>query len=353
MRYLYQQIIIRALLLSSSLLAIDNAALQDPHTLREVIIAQPAQLLRHLMAEQKAAAQAFNESSIRTQSPAVLVQTMRKIIMGHERRCPYFLLHECAYNGETHCPLNREINPHYRAAFEEQVVADLCNVPSGENTPLQYCAVGSGGLFQELVILTKFLKQRRTAVTVHVIDPLYQPLVIWADHCTGTREIDTESFIDPLVSLPALSDHAKKTHSAINNLIVACISHGHCVQQLVKSLRAMFPETELRVFAHPTLSSYSDYIEDYDFPPADVVAAADLEDEDSVKSHAQITLKRFCLATLINKAQARNSLLTTDKNRAAIIRLQPEPSTKVAGTQLVRFEYGGTQHIFHQITDQL
>lgn len=78
---------------------------------------------------------------------------------------------------------------------------------------------------------------------------------------------------------------------------------------VVRWLRDTFPNAEISLALHESVSSYRKYIEKYNISAADVVSAIDLEDEESIKNKAVAAYIELCEKTLQDNPEASNCLV--------------------------------------------
>ena len=137
----------------------------------------------------------------------------------------------------------------YRTAFEERATSLLLEKLKSEQ-PIQYVGFGSGGLFQDLVILAKTLKQKpASSIVINLIDPNLT-YVYCKDIAQTNREVKEDSSLD---IQPIANDVVKqaKTHwgskneddiSIIEEVSATCLVQEASLKQFIKTLMHIAPE---------------------------------------------------------------------------------------------------------------
>lgn len=87
---------------------------------------------------------------------------------------PLSLFYECA---GFECSLSRFLFPKRRAWFEKMVVESLVEQSKKSDLPINYVNLGSGGLFQDILIITQALEQGVKKLNIHCVDPLYKQFI--------------------------------------------------------------------------------------------------------------------------------------------------------------------------------
>lgn len=224
------------------------------------------------------------------------------LVRQFQQRNPLFLLDECPNNDSDSCALNRKIYPQYRHAFEQSVVNKIMHMQLVDNEPVQYVSFGSGGLFQDLMVIHKVLQKKPYAnLAMHVIDIEYIPCVQMHDALGGNREVLPDVTEHPLVAAGA------PCHSQIMHRTVIC---GLCIElmckQFIQHLKKSFAQAQLSLRIYSDWKDYIDHIAQRNIPCADIIVAADIEDE---HDQAPKDFALLCKALSEKKPHASNILL--------------------------------------------
>lgn len=79
--------------------------------------------------------------------------------------------------GECQCPkFNRETQP-FRKVLERALLYNFTKYDVDKSQPIVYTSVGSGALFEDLLILTKLLEQGYRNITINLIDSRYKKFI--------------------------------------------------------------------------------------------------------------------------------------------------------------------------------
>lgn len=92
-----------------------------------------------------------------------------KALIAHqkiEKCCPISLLQECVAEDWGACMLSRSYNPKFRNTLETTAVAALIEKSKNE-APTPYVGFGSGGMFQDFVIIAKNTKTKSYCKPYH------------------------------------------------------------------------------------------------------------------------------------------------------------------------------------------
>lgn len=286
---------------------LDAALFKCPQRLKQLLVTNPAAAHLHL-----------SSVSLTLRNPAnANPRTLMAAINSLERRNPFFLLHECTSSNNGQCALSRYANPHYRETFERLVVSDLKKECHSTNK-VACMSFGSGGLFQDLVILTKFLRERppQAKIDLHVADIDYLPFVAWLD-TSSSRQITASTLIgvDEVLSKLHEISHLLGREGSAESLAIRFVIFGRLMQQFAHCIEFMFPQAELRLFAHHGLGDYLQHVKMHpNIPEAQIAFAADLIDETGWRTDANNVFTDFC--GMDKKRQG--TLLYLEKGKGAI-----------------------------------
>lgn len=251
--------------------------------------------------------QATNELVTRKLSLPNEFDQFLALIQRHETTCPFFLLAECMgnYFGDLYvgpCILSRKDHPQYRVLFESKVVESAIAKLATPESHLEYVSFGSGGCFQDLVIITKILTAKPMAtITIHVIDPQYEDYVTCRTTLGYTTVVNASRLIDP--HTPFFGSQQSQFNS-IRGIFVM----QETFRQFIASLQTHFPLAHLALYVHDSGQHYLDYITKHKMPYADIITAIDLPDNGITAAQQYAIL---CIEALRNKADSFNVLLKT------------------------------------------
>lgn len=221
----------------------------------------------------------------------------QNILNEFTKKNPLFLLGECTEQSGMHCLLSRRYEPKFRQEFESCVATSLNNKLQSLNRPVQYVGFASGGMFQDLVILTKTLAAKPDArLDVHLIDRKYVAYVNCRDLLGNTRSIHPDIRTNPTPVMEDLKKIARSKGLDISDeeltvaLIKTCEECEAPARQSIAWLSKTFPQARLNFYLHDSSDSYAQYIKSTSTPKPDFIAAADMQDERSqvVVDYAQL-----------------------------------------------------------------
>lgn len=260
-------------------------------------------------------------------------QNTKMLLDKYTKKQPLFWLGECVKEGLGTCLLSRDYEPHYRQQYESRVVTSLHDKISSVERPVQYVSFGSGGMFQDHVILTKTLAEKPNAqLDVHLIDLKYTTYVMCRDWLNNKRSVNPHIDTDPT---PAIEKFKKlvrddkavtapmSDEEAARTLMNVCSNHEVPVQQSLRWLAKTFPNARLKLHLHDTADSYHQYIERENIQNPDVIASADIEDEMGSLYYVQL-----CVRALQKNPHADNIWLTKNAHPgiASLARIKLEES---------------------------
>ena len=194
--------------------------------------------------------------------------------------------------------------------MENQVVAALLHKSHEiQDRPIEYAGFGTGGSFQDFVIIAKTLAQKPDAIlSIHLIDPKFTPYVKICDLLGHSRSIDQEQTTDFLALMDQFIPYARKNWGAEQlsdaeieqNILGECLPIEEKMRQFVSFLKKMFPQATLSLSVHENGQSYLDYRGKQHLPCADVLTAVDIEDEMSLLAGSTVVYARLCKEVLKN-----------------------------------------------------
>ncbi len=268
------------------------------------------------------------------------IETTKMLIDQYTKEQPLFLLGECVKEDWGHCLLSRIYKPKFRQQFESSVVTSLKNKLTSLARPVQYVSFGSGGMFQDHVILTKTLAKKPDAqLDVHLIDLKYTPYVKCRDLLNNTRLVDSHIDTDPTPVMEAFKKLVRDDKAVPESmgdeeltrvLMNVCLNHEVPAQQSLRWLAKTFPQAQLKLHLHDTADSYHQYIERTNTQSADVIATADIQDEMSLIQQAGPNYAQLCVQTLQKNPHADNIWLTKNPRQgiASLARIKLEESAE-------------------------
>lgn len=238
-----------------------------------------------------------------------------QIIKHFEARCPFILLGECTDEGFGPCVLSRSYQKKYRNVFED-AIGKFLTQKSSPGKPIVYASFGCGGIFQDLVTLTKFFcKNPGAQIDIHLIDQKHMPLVACCDFL-NERRIHNEP-INYTQVLPQLIEKGRKEWGGdkyseetvrgelSNNITYLDLKH----KELLNWLQTNFPKSSIRLFSHESAQSYLAFIEKNNLEYPDIIHAVDIQDEMSQLRHSINHYLTLCAKTLEKKPDSINILL--------------------------------------------
>ena len=196
--------------------------------------------------------------------------------------------------------------------------------------PVEYMSFGSGGMFQDLVILTKALAQKPDLnITVHMLDPKFTPYVEGRDLLANGRAIDENVTLD-ISSIKDLFrtkarengvDESVADDQLDKQLQATCEHIELPFKQLLSFLKKTFPKASFSLEAHATAKNYLNYREKCNLAYPDIIAAADIQDEMSRIGGSMPDFDYICGKTLLQNKKAYTVLLGKNKNQGTLMNL--------------------------------
>jgi hypothetical protein len=260
------------------------------------------------------------------------LQETNALISTFEKKWPLFLLGECTAEGWGPCILSRSYQPKNRDTFEQEVVSSLLQKMSNTK-PVEYVGFATGGMFQDLVILVKALAQKPNGkINIHLIDKkftgfAYSKMVI--EQSTEIHEHKSIDFSSP-TNMDTLKNYAKthwgaknETDSNIEKLLkMECIGQEKKCQQMLSYLKKTFPHAQLSLSVYGSAQDYcmaTKKTQTY----ADVISAADMEDEISLVQQSNVHYAALCTKMLKKNPTADNIWLAKNpqKGTAKILKI--------------------------------
>lgn len=209
----------------------------------------------------------------------------------HEKEAPLFFIGECQAQEFCSCMFTRSINPQYRERYEDTVVADLVEVSSSGSKPVSYASFGSGGMFTDLRIITKFLAKHPDAnFSIHLIDGQYMPYPTAHEFATNDRRVFlSESQLLSRESCRHVIDLAKKAkqvksgeeQKAKSDVYQSYAYNARKAYQFLNWITKTFPKAGIALCMHNLEDDFKKYVDSKKIP-IDLLTACDIEDEMSV-----------------------------------------------------------------------
>ncbi|MBN2267516.1 MAG: hypothetical protein JW725_04215 [Candidatus Babeliaceae bacterium] len=269
------------------------------------------------------------------------------IIKKYEEKCPLLLLGECTLNDDKPCIFSRDLNPKVRKLFEKKVVPALLEKLKTSKEAVHYVSFGAGGMFQDLVILTKTLNKNPEAnIIIHFIDPKFYLEVLFLEYLHNSREVKKdENYAPTPQALNHFLELGKKDIGIQNNtyddetikknLYVNFSVLGKALQEFISFLQNNFPKAKLSLFIHSETDDYLPYVENHKLPYPDVIAAADIQDMMSLFQGSLYHYTKLCLISQQNKPSSINFLLGKETEKQANI--STISRTEIKGAQKIDF----------------
>lgn len=248
------------------------------------------------------------------------IEEVKKTFEELEKTCPLFLLGECVAQDEGDCTLSRSYNPKFRNDFENDVVT-ACIQSLKIKASICYTGFGSGGMFQDLVIIAKTLDQHPDAnIAINLIDPKYFPHMYLQDYLKQPREIDilydytpTQEFLDH--ALKAAKEESNQQLSVTDeifkkNLTLALLVLSKKQKEFISFLQEQFPQARISLSVHSSTDEYLKYNNTHKLNYPDVITAVDIEDENSLEQNSIAAFSKLCVLALQKNPSSKNFWLT-------------------------------------------
>ena len=260
----------------------------------------------------------------------ILTSRLEQLFNKYEQECPLFMVDECTtegeYNNEDNCNpclFSREHNS-YRTEFEEMVskkLVEKISLSHNRQEPINYTSFGCGDAFLETIIIAKALMHKPDAcLNIHFIEGANRPYTSAADYLNVSREINTNqhmlNFGDRLNAYAQQIKNKEKLNDSVDEVQSQIVYTSLLVQkkrqQILSWLTKIFPEAKLSLSLHDIVDNYFTYLDKNNLPHADVVAAADIQDWQSIMRKSVTHYVTLCTKTLEKKPDSCNVWLAKD-----------------------------------------
>lgn len=299
---------------------------------KKLIVQDPAKVLMLNTTIAKLIETSSKKANIEQMSDTnLIIKFYKKIIQQIETIIPtfrIFMLGECTKQDFSACKLSRLCIPRYRRSYENKVCNALNQkMQEAKSMPVHYVSFACGGLFSDLIVLTKTLTKNPEAnIVINLIDLEHSPHVVALDIQKNTRQVTENTNINLDAIMPQIIEIAKKDCKDASNkeieqaFKIKYLCRDIQFKQLINFLKKSFPRSKLTFVIHNTADSYLRYIEKYGISYPDVITAADIDDEMSILCGGLSDYYNMCIKMLQKKYNAYNILLS-----------------KIKGPQLVSF----------------
>ena len=284
----------------------------------------------------KFAQENLNEEFIKTSDAKTITDAYEKITKQFETNNPIFFLGECTQEDWGACSLSRSYRPEHRETFEKETIKALLEKTNATDEPIQYVSFGTGGMFQDLVIMVKTLVQKPNArIVIHFIDQKYA-LYEGVKDLLGTREVFADQTIDPTTVMADLMLKAvtegglsATTPNLEKELTITPIIEEIKFKQFIGYLQKKFPKAQTSLHVHSQTKSYFKYLDEKNMTYADVITTADIQDEMSSLARSINNYTILCTKTLEHKPTSKNIWLSkkTGTDEAALCAITLQPTT--------------------------
>jgi hypothetical protein len=299
----------------------------------DVLLTNPVEGLTNIYATNKKFCNELQQERLEDEKDVLrFAEKLEFFVRKYEQENPLFLLGECTQNGFFACIFTRSINPSYRERFEERVSQKLIekiSLNKQNESPINYTSFGCGGALSETIILAKALAKKPNAhLTIHLIEGNNISYVAAVDFLGFSREMKINqklfNFNDKLSEYRKFIESKGETLECTDNeLHIQLVSNCMVIQkkneQILTWLTSTFPDAKLSLFIHDFTDNYFKYLDKSKLPYADVVSAADIQDEISLMRDSVTNYKKLCTKTLEKKSNACNVWLAKDDHEKVSI----------------------------------
>jgi len=237
--------------------------------------------------------------------------------------CPIFLLSECStlqsYSGSAPCFFSRNSHPNFRHSYEETVSNALLEQLKTKKDAVQYVSFGAGGLFQDLVILTKALSQNPASnLEVHIIENeytlfSYSHSQLKLDNKIDDQDIDLLSIKKTLCNITPSNFSVTSSTDDDEILFETLALRYHYIKTIYKQFNGWFqthfPKTQFSLYLHGNVDNYYAYMNQNKDLAADIIVTADIQDAQSQSLHAQTLYQDLCQQALRKNKTMKNFFL--------------------------------------------
>ena len=292
------------------------------------LIVNPKSVLDHIHHVRDKLAEKYKNKSEKHKSSFIPESEVEELMKEARQNSPIFLIGECIKEDWGPCLLSRSHAPQYRNHFENETVTTLIKQIESEEAPIHYTGFACGGMFQDLVVLTKTLAQKPNAsLAIHLIDLEHTPYVACQDLIGPTREVKPTESLDPHKVIDQLMERAKKEkwvnekdcegdklEDTKKQFTDICKDYDEKAKQFVSYLQRTFPDAQLSLYLHESSDSYLKYRHKHNLPYPHVVTAVDIKDEMSLLKSSTMHFAELVERTL--KSNQRASVISLDKNNS-------------------------------------
>lgn len=251
------------------------------------------------------------------------IEGLEKIWQIYEEQCPIFLLEEC---DSYYCCFNRKDHPYYRKYYERTVCQEISKKITsgvGKNNPVVYTSFGCGGMLEDMFVLAGALTQHPDAqFTIHLIDKDHDGYVRALDTFNISRQIALQQ--RPLGLSEDLFLNQQVYEKLSEKLIFASLMIQKKGKQMLALLADTFPRAKLALYIHDLSDSYFNYLEQNGMDHADILVAADIENNEDNKNlpgDADFEhYKSLCVKTLEKRPNSANIWLSRENDNKVEIK---------------------------------
>ena len=226
------------------------------------LIVNPKSALDHIHHVRDKLAEKYKDKSEKNKSSFIPESEAEELMKEARQNSPIFLIGECIKEDWGPCLLSRSHAPQYRNHFENETVTTLIKQIESEEAPIHYTGFACGGMFQDLVVLTKTLAQKPNAsLAIHLIDLEHTPYVACQDLIGPTREVKPTESLDPHKVIDQLMERAKKEkwvnekdcegdklEDTKKQFTGICKDYDEKAKQFVSYLQRTFPDAQLSLY---------------------------------------------------------------------------------------------------------
>jgi len=255
------------------------------------------------------------------QETSIIIPKIKDFIQKYEQKCPFFYLGECT--ADDCCIFTRKCNPYLRAAYETKTSSLLLEkIQAHQDKIIHTVHFGCGGALSDLVIITKTLVQQPNAkLHIHLIDGNNNSYITMQDYFNKTHEIKADQSFEwndcYIAHLKKIAPNEVKDMSDTQikrQIIVSNLFDEIKYQQFIRWLQYTFPNATLSLSIHSTQENYLEYVQKNNIPYADIVTAADIQDEISMMRASVKNYAILCQKILQLNPDSSNIWLMNDNN---------------------------------------
>lgn len=250
---------------------------------------------------------------IDVESPEAFIEKYKRVVWRISLFNPLFLLLECT-DPFGCCELGRFTYPEKRRLFEDYVCDRLVDIAK-QKRRIEYVSFGSGFLFQDFVVLTKFLEKEPSAhVNIHCIDVQYNAYLDVQNYLAKQEKTLEQALMETTRELVKEEKDEEKIKGTAKILLINYLQISAMEKQFVGFLRSVFPEAQVSLNLYKSDEQYQSYMSFIErvgsqYPAPDIIVASDIYNEIDLWQKSEQHYIKLCTKGKKENPEMQNVIL--------------------------------------------